>query len=350
MSVQSDIQDIITNADLMESFASKKILITGATGLIGSMLIKTLYSANENHGLDIGIVGLARSKERAREVLGDVVDHVSLVYSNGFNVETECDCLFHTASPTTSKYFIEHPVETIDTMLTGTKAMLKLARKKNAIFIYFSSMEEYGVPYIPGEVMTEDKVGIIDHLNVRSSYSEGKRMCECMCASYTSEYGVDARIVRLAQTFGAGVPLSDNRVPMQFAKSVINGDDIVLHTEGKSVSNFCYLSDAITGILAVAAKGERGEAYNVCNDKETRTIYEIATLIARRIANGEIEVVTDIPDNTNLGYAPDNTMKLCSDKLLKLGWIPKVTVEEGYRRLIEYLKEDIAQEEVRRQI
>ena len=86
--------------------------------------------------------------------------------------------------------------------------MLELAKKNSAALVYLSSMEQYGVPYIPGEVMTEDKVGIIDHLNVRSCYPEGKRMCECMCAAYASEYGVDAKIVRLAQTFGAGIPLT----------------------------------------------------------------------------------------------------------------------------------------------
>ena len=218
--------------------------------------------------------------------------------------------------------------------------MLELARDNKATLVYLSSMEEYGVPYQPGEVMTEDKIGVVNHLNVRSCYPEGKRMCECMCAAYASEYGVETKIVRLAQTFGAGIPLTDNRVSMQFAKSVVEGKDIVLHTEGKSVSNFCYLSDAIAGILTVAAKGEKGEAYNVCNDVETRSIYEIAGLVAEVVAGGRIGVIIDVPEGTNLGYAPDNTMRLCSDKLKGLGWIPMVSMEEGYRRLINYLNEN----------
>ena len=162
-------------------------------------------------------------------------------------------------------------------------------------------------------------------------------MCECMCAAYASEYGVDAKIVRLAQTFGAGIPITDNRVSMQFARSVVEGTDIVLHTEGKSVSNYCYLSDAISGILTVAAKGEKGEAYNVCNDAETRSIYEIAELVAEEVARGTIRVVKDIPKGANFGYAPDNTMKLCSEKIRRLGWKPKVRMADGYKRLIGYL-------------
>lgn len=339
MSVQSDINEIISNKELMESFVSKKVLVTGATGLIGSMLLKTLDSANKEYGLNVDIVGLARSEERARKVLGDVVDHVSMIYANDFSIEPNCDCIFHTASPTTSKYFVEHPVETIDTILTGTKDMLELAKKNNATLVYLSSMEQYGVPYVPRTVMTEDKVGVIDHLNVRSCYPEGKRMCECMCAAYASEYDVDAKIVRLAQTFGAGIPLTDNRVSMQFARSVVEGNDIVLHTEGKSVSNYCYLSDAISGILTVAAKGEKGEAYNVCNDAETRSIYEIAELVAEEVAGGTIKVVKDIPEGANFGYAPDNTMMLCSEKIRKLGWEPKVRMADGYKRLIGYLVE-----------
>lgn len=337
MSVQTDIKEVISNKGLLEAFSLKRVLITGVTGLIGSMLMKTLCSANEEYGLKIDLVGLARSEERAREVLGDFVDCVSIIYADDFSIMTDCDYIFHTASPTASKFFVEYPVETIDAILNGTKAMLELARRNKATLVFLSSMEEYGVPYVTREVMTEDKVGIIDHLNVRSCYPEGKRMSECMCAAYTSEYGVDTKIVRLAQTFGAGVPITDNRAPMQFAKSVVLGNDIVLHTEGKSVSNFCYLSDAIAGILTVAIRGEKGEAYNVCNDAETKSIFEIAKMVADNIAGGRIKVVRDIPEGSNYGYAPDNTMKLSSDKLKGLGWIPKVNLIEGYKRLIGYL-------------
>lgn len=345
MSVQSDINEIISNKELMESFASKRVLVTGATGLIGSMLIKTLDSANKEYGMNVDIVGLARSEERAHKTLGDVVDHVSMIYTNDFGMEIDCDFIFHTASPTTSKYFVEHPVETIDTILTGTKDMLELARKNSATLVYLSSMEQYGVPYVPGAIMTENKVGVIDHLNVRSCYPEGKRMCECMCAAYASEYGVDVKIVRLAQTFGAGIPLTDNRVSMQFARSIVENRDIILHTEGKSTANFCYLSDAIAGILTIAICGRSGEAYNVCNDSETRSIYDTARLAAEQIAHGVINVIKDTSQQNSFGYAPENTMRMSACKLRELGWEPKVDVREGYTRLVEYLKDSIAEKD-----
>ena len=96
---------------------------------------------------------------------------------------------------------------------------------------------------------------------------------------------MDVKIVRLAQTFGAGVSLSDNRMPMQFAKAVVEGNDIVLHTEGNSISNFVYLTDAITAILTMLECGKAGQAYNICNDAETRSVKEIANLVAERRKN-----------------------------------------------------------------
>ena len=341
MSVASDINEILTcNADLLEAFRDKRVLVTGSSGLIGSMLIRTLYAADEAYGLHIELIAHARSEARVRSVLGELTDRISLIIADDFDFDTRCDCIFHTASPTASKYFVDRPVETIDTILTGTKKMLELAKAHQAVLVYLSSMEAYGVPYTDGELMTEDRIGVIRHLTARSCYPEGKRMSECLCAAYSHEYGVQTRIVRLAQTFGAGVPLTDNRVSMQFARSIVGNRDIVLHTEGRSTANFCYLSDAIAGILTIAVRGRSGEAYNVCNDSETRSIYETAKLAAEQVAHGAIGVVKDIPQHADFGYAPENTMRLSARKLRALGWEPKVDAREGYSRLAEYLKDN----------
>ncbi len=338
--VGTDIHEIIGDMELFRFFDNTNVLITGCSGLIGSMLAKAFDAANREYGFRIGVIGQARDEGRARAILGDTADRMTLIISGDFSFDASCDFIFHTASPTASRFFTDHPVETIDTIVFGTKAMLELAKKNKAVFVYLSSMEEYGVPYTPGEVMTEDRTGIIDHLTPRSCYPQGKRMCECMCAAYAAEYAVPAKIARLAQTFGAGIPLSDNRVSMQFAKSVVNGTDIVLHTEGRSISNFCYLTDAVSGILTIARNGKAGEAYNICNDGETRSIYEIARLVAEEAAGGKIRVVKDIPSGVNFGYAPDTTIRLCSEKLKRLGWEPRVSMAEGYKRLVRYIEEN----------
>lgn len=335
--LQRDIESIISEENLFRVLKNSTVLITGATGLIGSMLVRSMHGANEKYGLNIKILGQVRNKNKAETIFGNLLDSddIELVFSE----DTDCGYIIHTISPTASKYFIEHPVETIKASVESTMRTLETAKRNNAVMVYLSSMEQYGIPYESGQLMTEEKIGIIDHLNIRSSYSESKRLCECLCASYASEYGVNVKIARLSQTFGAGVPITDNRMPMQFAKAAASGTDIVLHTEGKSISNFVYLTDAITGILTILVKGSRGEAYNICNDKESRSVKEIAELVSQKSADNVISVKVEIPDGINMGYAPDVKMYLCSEKLKTLGWIPKIGMTDAYKKLIEYIKE-----------
>lgn len=333
MREEADIQEIAANRELFSFLEGKTVFVTGATGFVGSMLVKTLLAANEKYALGIKPVGQIRSMEKAKAVYGNVFGLIRFVTDS----QVECNCIVHTVSPTNSKFFIEHPVETIRSSVGSTMEILELARNHGAAMVYLSSMEQYGVPNTPGQRMTEDKTGVIDHLNIRSSYSESKRLCECLCASYAAEYGVEVKIVRLAQTVGAGVPKTDNRMPIQFARAVADDTDIVLHTEGKSISNFVYLTDAIKGILTVLEKGEKGQAYNICNDGESRSVREIAELVCHEVARDKIKVQIEKKDN--MGYAPDVAMYLDSGKLRNLGWRANIDMVEAYRRLVEYLRE-----------
>ena len=329
-----DIETIIAKKELFSTLSHSTVLVTGATGLIGSMLMRAISAADKKYDLRIKLVGQIRNEDKARVLFGELYEEMKFVLED----DGEYNYIIHTVSPTTSKYFIEHPVETIKTSVCSAMSMLETAKDSGASVVYLSSMEQYGIPYKTNETMTEDKVGIIDHLSIRSSYSESKRLCECICASYAAEYGVDVKIARLAQTFGAGVPLSDNRMPMQFARAVVENKDIILYTEGKSISNFVYLTDAVTGILTILVKGRSGEAYNVCNDKETRSVYDIAHLVADNVAGGQIDVL--IKKKENMGYAPDVAMYLNSGKLRDLGWNAEVDMLKAYRNLVEYIKDN----------
>ena len=199
-------------------------------------------------------------------------------------------------------------------------------------------MEVYGTTELEKNPITENKLGFIDLNNVRSSYSESKRICELLCNCYFNEYEIPIKIARLAQTFGPGISLDDNRVSMQFAKSVLSMSDIVLHSDGKSVSNFCYTTDAIRGIFTILSKGKNGETYNICNDKESRTISEIANLVANEISEGKINVIYDIPKKNSYGYAPNTEMRLSSKKIMNLGWKPQIDMKNAYLKLLDYLK------------
>jgi nucleoside-diphosphate-sugar epimerase len=217
--------------------------------------------------------------------------------------------------------------------------MLRLAvEKKVKAFVYISSMEIYGQPKNEGKTAEKD-LGYVDIGTVRSCYPEGKRMCECLCTAYAAQYGVNVKSARLAQTFGAGVLPTENRVFAQFARSAVNGEDIVLHTTGESEGNYVYTADAVRAILLLLQKGEPGEAYNVANEESHITIRSMAELVASEIAGGKISVVIDIPeDSASLGYAPPVKMQLDASKLMALGWKPTVGLADAYRRMIGWMQ------------
>lgn len=270
------------------------------------------------------------------------LDNIELIVGDitfPININKKVDWIFHCAAVTTSKLMIEKPVETLSTAIEGTKNILELACKNECkSMVYISSMEMYGTFNNSDTEITEDKIGYINPLKVRSNYPESKRLCENMCVAYMREYGVKVKIARLAQTFGAGILPGENRVFAQFAKSVISGRDIVLHTRGLSEGNYCYTRDCVLGLFIILLYGENGEAYNVANPKSHTTIAEMAHMVADKISNGKIKVIYDIPKDNVFGYAEDTKMKLNSDKLQALGWTPEIGLEDAYKRMIEQMK------------
>ena len=189
------------------------------------------------------------------------------------------------------------------------------------------------------ERVQESQLGDIDIQDVRSCYSEGKRLAELLCKSYAVEYQLSVKIARLAQTFGAGVLKTENRVFAQFARSAVKGENIILHTNGESIGNYCYTRDAIKAIFLILKTGKAGEAYTVVNEETTRTIRAMAEMVAERFSNGKSKVVFDIPEGNRFGYAPETKIQLSGEKLRTLGWMPEICLEEMYRRMIPDLEE-----------
>lgn len=348
-SMQQDDMDRIINSNIdFEKYRDRTVFITGGTGFIGTSLAKCLLCANRKKDLNIHIVAAVRDKRKAGKIYSGLLDRSDLELYVGditdeILYEGNADYIFHTASITASKMMVEHPVCTIETAYRGTRQILEFAKKKSAKgVVYVSSMEIYGSPDSGLSVVSEQDLGYIDIENVRSSYSEGKRICECLCTAYASEYDVPVKSARLAQTFGAGILDSDNRVYVQFAKSAINGEDIVLHTEGKSEGNYCYIRDVIKALLILGYSGNNGEAYNIVNEESHMQIREMAQLVSEKIAGGKIFVRFDIPDSAlNFGYAPAVRMKLSGAKMRTLGWQPEVGMEEAYQRMIHDMRRSI---------
>lgn len=337
--------DKITKRDISwDALRNSSFVITGATGLIGSLIVKYLLYANRTMNFGANIYAVVRNVEKAGKIFAEEkTDALTYVVADltkeKVNCEGDCDYIVHAAAVTASKVMVSDPVGTICTSIDGTEKMLQLAVEKKAkAFIYISSMEIYGQPTVGGKTAEKD-LGYVDIENVRSCYPEGKRMCECLCTAYAAQYGVNVISARLAQTFGAGILPTENRVFAQFARSVMRGENIVLHTTGESEGNYVYTADAIAAIMTLLVKGKAGEAYNIANEDSHITIRNMAELVAREIAGEKIQVVIDIPeDSVSLGYAPPVKMWLDASKMRELGWKPEIGLVEAYKRMICWMK------------
>jgi len=338
--LKEDVQHFAANFELAEKLKGKTFLITGTTGLIGSVLIKCLLALNEYRNLGLKIIAVIRNEEKAKSVFEDEYSQIDfrqleLSEINKESISDSVDYIIHLASPTASKFFVEYPVETLRTAIEGTTAILEYA-KSVAIsgFVYASSLETYG-RNLTDDLLDENFQGYVNPLEVRSSYNIGKRACECLCHSYANEYKVPVMIARMTQTFGAGVEYNDGRVFAQFARKVIEGKDIELHTKGDTCRMYCYTTDAIRAMLFILLKGNVGEAYNVANKDSYISIREMANMV-REHFNRNINVVLKFQENQ--GYAPETKLKLDVHALESLGWQPNYSLVNMFDRLICSLK------------
>lgn len=329
---------------LLEPFRGKTVVISGATGLIGSLVCKALLLGDERLGLGCKILAVIRSRDKAEAILGDFANLGELQYviadlALGDSLDIlHVDYVLHAASVTKSKVMVEQPVDVIRTSLNGSRVMLDLTRKNNSRMVYLSSMEVYGdLPEVI--IADESKLGWIDLSSPRTSYPESKRMCECLCAAYASQYGTRTCSARLAQTFGAGVLPGEGRAFMQFARAAMSGEDVVLRTRGLSEGNYVNSIDCVSALLTLLAKGKSGQSYNVANEESHGTIREVANLACDILGDGHSKVVIDVDDSNSAGYAPDVHLRLSSEKLRKLGWEPKVSLAESFSQLGAYLRE-----------
>lgn len=340
---QHDLNDIVSDKNIpWEQLSGKTVLVTGGTGLIGYTMISALVNYAMTADQPPRILALVRDKAKAERKfaahLGDCpgcLDFIVGEVQGDFVVNEPVDYIIHGASPTSSLYFVQHPVETIRTAITGTMNLLELAREKQVSgMIYLSSMEVYGFPEKGTKVM-EEHIGALSPLKVRNSYPLGKQQCECLCCAYAEEYGVPAKIIRLTQTFGPGVGYQDGRVFAEFARCVLEHRDIVLKTKGETEREYLYTADAVRAILTVLLKGVPGQAYNAANEATYCSIAQMAQTVADM---GGIEVRYELQDAEKLGYAPTLYMDLDTTRLRGLGWQAHTDLKDMYRRMMDTMQ------------
>lgn len=308
-------------AIISEEIRGKRFFVTGATGLIGKNLVRYLL----NHGASV-LALTRRPVDGLDYVLGNV-EHLP-------EIPGEIDYIVHGASATASAYFVEHPVETIETAILGTRNLLELAKEKQVKgFVYLSSMEVYGHPE-KGHKVTEDEVAGFDPTNPRNCYPISKIMCESLCCSYAKEYGVPAKIIRLAQTVGPEISYSDKRLFAEMLRCVHEKRDIVLKTKGETEHCYLFTDDATQAILTVLLKGQVGEAYTAANPETYCSIAQLAEMVAEQFG---IHVRYELGEIEKLGFPRTNYLNLDTAKLEALGWKAETNlltaVEQSVRRV-----------------
>ena len=323
---EEDLETIIGEDIEWEKLKGKRVLITGASGMIGTYMLHALAMLRNVSKLPQEI----REREDVEVIAHDVTEKLS--------IEGDVDYIIHAASPASPLIMQSQPVETIAANTLGTFNTLSLAREKKADgYLFISSREVYGQPEDGQEFFHEDTYGFVDQLNPRSCYSEGKKAAETMCVCFRDEYGLNTKIARLAHTYGPGMSIYDGRVQADFLKNVFHNEDIVLKSEGTAVRTYTYIGDAVAALYRILLSSPE-TVYNIGNEAGKVSIRELAEIMVDIYPERGLKLVFDIPEGGTKGTAPYTLGILSSEKLRGIGWLPKYSVKEGFKRTLEYLE------------
>ena len=263
--------DLRAAAEAAGSLRGRRVLITGATGLIGSFIVDCLMLMNAEDDAGIDIFAAGRSEAGMRRRFGAAVDDRRFHYvpydaTKPVSLDIDADCVIHAACAAHPLAYATDPVGTMQANVFGTMALLEYVRARaGRRFIFLSTGETYGEnPDLPGGFMETDH-GWIDPMNPRACYPESKRAAETLCASYVKQYGADALVARLCHVYGPTFTAVNSRADAQFLRNALAGEDIVMKSTGAQVRSYCYVADAVNAIFTLLDRGEAVQAYNVAN-------------------------------------------------------------------------------------
>lgn len=330
---QEDLQNILSLEGL-KNIQGKSFLITGATGMVGVMLIDALMALG-----NVKVIAVGRNREKAKNRLGEYFDNenfeflvqdVCLPFPNNLDV----DFIIPAASNTHPLAYSKYPIETILINVKGAENALELASKCNATVVYTSTNEIYGNA-IANEVFTEDYNGKLNLSNARSCYNESKRTAESLCQSYIVEKKIHVKIARLCRIFGPTMLESDSKASSQFIKKAINNEDIVLKSEGNQYFSYTYVADAVIGLLQVLLHGEIGVAYNVSSEKTNIHLKDFAQLCADY---NHKKVIFDLPSaEERKGYSIAMKAILSNERIKGIGFKPMYSMRDAICRTCKIL-------------
>lgn len=329
-------QESIKNVASTISEKGGTVLVTGASGLIGTCIVDALVSANLYFGKHFQIYAIGRNADKLFGKFGSNPDIHCVAHDISEPISISgIDYIIHAASNADPSSYALYPVETILTNVLGAKNVLDYCRNNNTRALLTSSFEVNGK--LEQDEYSENDYGIIDLNMIRSCYPESKRTAELLFRSYYDEYEVDCVIARLPSVYGPTMQSNDSKAQAQFLRNAISGEDIVLKSKGTPKRTYCYVMDAISGLLTVLFTGKSGEIYNVANGNSIATIAEVAQTIAD--ISGQ-KVIFDLPNEIEKkGFSKPQNCILKSEKVKALGWNGRYTLKKGMEETIQILKE-----------
>lgn len=339
---QKDLKVALGDVPCLEQLKNRTILVTGASGLIGSYIVDMLLAYNRLENANITIYALARSAQRLGkrfdEAKTDKLFYVEQDVCNEIALEADVDYIIHAASNAHPAAFSSDPVGTILCNVHGTENLLKFgSRHGTKKFLFVSTGEVYGQCDENTDEFREDYSGYVDPLQARSCYPTGKRAAETLCVTYTEQYGLDTVIARPCHCYGPNVTATDNRATVQFIDKAIRGEDIVIKSTGKQLRSYCYIADCCAAILTILLLGKSGEAYNVANSDARVTVGEFAAIVASQ--SGRALIYAHPEKVTDTTRQPLIRQVLSAEKVERLGWKGRYSVEEGVARTLKILTE-----------
>lgn len=330
-----DIQQIYREELPWEKLSGANILITGATGLLGSTLVEVLMS---NPRRDYMVYASGRNLKRAQKRFEqyfslDSFNFIEYDVMLPLQSDIQFDYIIHAASNASPNAFSKNPVEIVKANVYGVSNLIEFGINHGMKrFLYVSSGEVYGEG--DGRVITEEYSGYVNCLKPRSCYPSSKRTAETLCSSYASEYAVDVVIARPCHIYGPNFTESDNRVYAQFIRNVLKGENIVMKSTGGQIRSWCYVVDCVSALLYVLLKGVSGEAYNIADPNSVITIKELAEMIAKI---GNLKVIMEMPSEIEAkGYNPVSKSVLSVDKIKGLGWKVSESMNEKMQKTVEH--------------
>ena len=306
---------------------SKRVVITGAAGFIGSHLSEALLSRGYSVvGIDNLLTGDTANIAHlaTRDFLFIKHDVTNYIY-----VEGPVDAVLHWASPASPIDYLELPIPTLKVGALGTHNALGLAKAKGARFVLASTSEVYGDPL--EHPQKETYWGNVNPIGPRGVYDEAKRFAEAITTAYHRYHGLDTKIVRIFNTYGPRMRLNDGRAVPAFMSQALRGEDVTIFGSGEQTRSFCYVSDLVDGIIRLM-ESDVHDPVNIGNPHEM-TIEEIARAIIRISGSSSRIVYRPLPEDDPKVRRPDITRARTL-----LGWEPKVLLEDGLQKTLDYFR------------